>query len=48
MKKGLVIPLTEQELQELYRILIDRDECGALEFLSQYARPAMNKIMEGG
>lgn len=48
MKKALVIPVTDRELQELYRILIDRDQEGALEFLNVYARPAMNKAMEGG
>ncbi len=48
MKKALVIPLDAKELQELYRILIDRDKDGALEFLNLYARPAMNKAMEGG
>jgi len=29
MKKALVIPLTEKELQEVYRILIDRDKDAA-------------------
>lgn len=48
MKKALVIPLTEKEMQELYRILIDHDNDSALEFLDQYARPVLNKAMEGG
>jgi len=48
MKKALVIPLDAQELQELCRILIDRDKDGALEFLNLHARPAMHKAMEGG
>jgi hypothetical protein len=48
MKKALVIPLNGKELQELYRMLIDRDKDGALEFLNLYARPAMNKALEGG
>ena len=48
MKKALVIPLDAKELQELYRILIDRDKDAALVFLNQYARPAMNRAMEGG
>jgi hypothetical protein len=48
MKRALVIPLTDKESQELYRILIDRDKDGALEVLNLYARPALNKTMEGG
>ncbi len=48
MKKALVIPLTEKELQEIYRILIDRDQNGALEFLNRHARAPLQKAMEGG
>lgn len=48
MKKALIIPISDRELQELYRILIDRDQDGALEFLNLHARPAMSKAMEGG
>ncbi len=48
MKKALVIPLTEKELQEVYRILIDRDQDGALEFLNAHARAPLLKAMAGG
>jgi hypothetical protein len=48
MKKALVLPLTAKELQELYRILIDRDENGALQFLSDHARVPLQKALEGG
>jgi hypothetical protein len=48
MKKGLIIPLSDKELQELYRILIDRDANAALEFLNTHARSPLRKAMEGG
>jgi len=48
MKKALVIPLTEKELQEVYRILIERDKESALEFLDAHARLPLHKAMEGG
>ena len=48
MKKALVIPITEQELQELYRILIDRDTDAAWEFLNEYARAPLHQALEGG
>lgn len=32
MKKVLVLPVTEKELQELYRLLLDRDRDAALNF----------------
>ncbi|MEW5719640.1 MAG: hypothetical protein AB1817_13500 [Chloroflexota bacterium] len=45
MKKALVISVTEKELQELYRILLDRDKDGALEFLDTYARAPLHQAM---
>ncbi len=48
MKKALVIPLTEKELQEVYRILIDRDQEGAWEFLNAQVRAPLLKAMTGG
>lgn len=48
MKKALVIPVTEKELQELYRILLDRDKDAALEFLDVHARAPLRQAMEGG
>lgn len=48
MRKALVIPVTEKELQELYRILLDRDKDAALEFLDVYARAPLRRAMEGG
>ncbi len=48
MKKGLVIPLTDDELLDLYRILLDRDEAGALAFLDQHLKPRAKAALEGG
>lgn len=48
MKKALVIPLSEQELQEVYRILIDRDNDAALEFFVAHARAPLHRDLEGG
>ena len=48
MKKALVIPLTDKELQEVYRILIECDKDAALEFLDTHARAPLHKAMEGG
>ncbi len=47
MKKALVIPLTDEELQHVYRILIDRDPEGAWEFLNAHARAQLLKAMKG-
>jgi hypothetical protein len=48
MKKALVLPLTDKELQEVYRILIDRDKDAAWEFLNEYARAPLLNAMTGG
>jgi hypothetical protein len=48
MKKALVIPLTDQELQEVYRILVGRVEDAALEFLDAHVRAPLHKALEGG
>ena len=48
MKKALVIPVTDQELQEVYRILLDRDKDAAWEFLNEHARAPLHNAMSGG
>ncbi len=48
MKKALVIPLTDEELQELYRILIDGDKSATLEFLHVHVCAPLLKAMKGG
>ncbi len=48
MKKALVIPLTDKELQDVYRILIDRDQAGAWEFFNAQVRAPLLKALMGG
>jgi hypothetical protein len=48
VKKALVIPLTDRELQEAYRILIDHDKDAAWEFLNEHARAPLLNAMAGG
>lgn len=48
MKKALVISLSDKELQEIYRILIDHDQAAAWEFLNEYARAPLLNAMIGG
>jgi hypothetical protein len=46
--KPLVIPVTETDLQELYRVLLDEDEPAALAFLQKHLRGKLREVMEGG
>ena len=48
MKKVLVIPLTDKELQEVYRILLDRDNDAAWDFINEHARAPLLNAMAGG
>lgn len=48
MKKGLVITLTNEELLDLCRIILDRDAEGALEFLDRHLKKPAQQALEGG
>ena len=48
MKKALVVPLTDEEAQELYRILLDGDSEAALVFVREHLRAPLAHAMEGG
>ncbi|GAB4516444.1 MAG: hypothetical protein Kow0047_28370 [Anaerolineae bacterium] len=48
MKKALTIVLTDEELLELYRIILDRDAEGALAFLDQHLKKPARQALEGG
>lgn len=48
MKKSIVLALTDEELQDLYRVLIDRDAGEALRFLDQHLRKKVHQALEGG
>jgi len=48
MKKALVVPLTDEELLELCRIILDRDAEGALQFVEKHLKKKVNEALEGG
>ncbi len=48
MKRGLVVTLTDDELLDWWRILLDRDEPGALAFLDQHLKRSAKAAMQGG
>ncbi len=48
MKKGLTIVLTDEELLDLCRIILDRDAEGALAFLDRHLRKPAHQALEGG
>lgn len=48
MQKSLVIVLSDRELLDLYRVIIDRDGDGALAFLDQHVRKRVHQALEGG
>ena len=48
MKKALVVPLTDEELLDLCRIILDEDAEGALEFVKKHLKKKVNKTLEGG
>lgn len=48
MKKALSIPLEEQDLIELLRILMDDDAEGALAFLKAHFKSKARELVEGG
>ncbi len=48
MKKAIVVPLDDEELLDLCRIIMDRDAEGALEFLSRHLRKPAQQALEGG
>jgi hypothetical protein len=48
MKKLLAIPLEDEEVIELCRILMDKDAAGALEFLQTHVKGKARDLLEGG
>jgi len=48
MKKALVVPLMDQELLELCRILLDQDREGALRFMNEHLKKPASEAMAGG
>jgi pyruvate-formate lyase-activating enzyme len=48
MKKMLAIPLDDEEIIELCRVLMDKDAEGALEFLQTHVKGMARDLLEGG
>ncbi len=48
MKKALTLILSDDELLDLYRIILDRDEPAALAFLDEHLKKQVARALEGG
>lgn len=48
MRKTLVVPLSDEELLDLCRIILDEDEEGALCFVVEHLRKPVHRALEGG
>jgi len=48
MKKVLQASLTDREIIELMRILMDEDPEGALMFMQEHFKGKARKLLEGG
>jgi hypothetical protein len=48
MKKVINLPLEDEDVVELLRILIDSDAEGALLFLKQHFKGKARELLEGG
>jgi hypothetical protein len=48
MKKLLAIPLEDEEIIELCRILLDKDPEGALAFLQTHVKGQARELLEAG
>ncbi len=46
MKRMLTIPLEDEDLIELYRILMDKDAESALEFLQTHVKSQARDLLE--
>ena len=44
----LVVRLNEEEVQDLYRIIIDEEADDALVFLTKRVKPKLDEALEGG
>jgi hypothetical protein len=48
MKKGLTLVLSDEELVDLCRILMDQDEAGAFAFLDRHLKKQARRVLESG
>jgi hypothetical protein len=47
MKKSVILPLSDEELIELQRILLDSDSNGALRFLKKHLEKKVSAALTG-
>jgi len=47
MNRTLTVSLSDAELFDLHRIILDRDQAGALAFLDRYLRKQATRVLEG-
>lgn len=47
MKKSILLTLSDEELLQLYHIIIDEDGKAALHFLTKYLEAEVKKVLEG-
>lgn len=48
MKKLLALPLEDEEIVELCRVLLDKDAEGALAFLQEHVKGKARDLLESG
>jgi hypothetical protein len=44
----LVVRLNQEEVQDLYRIIIDQEAGDARAFLTKHVKPKLDEALEGG
>jgi hypothetical protein len=47
MKKSIILALSDEELMELLRIILDEDEKEALRFLQKHFKDKARAVLEG-
>lgn len=48
MKKGINLTLSDEDIIDLIRIMMDDDEQGALIFLKKHFKGKAHELLEGG
>lgn len=46
-RSALVVPLSDSEVEELRRILVEGDEAGAMAFMDRHVKPAAHSVLDG-
>ena len=48
MRRRLTLKLSDEELLDLWQVLIDRDATGALAFVERHLKKQARQALEGG